>query len=454
MLPPAASDRAKEMFDHGFSSYMQHAYPADELNPILCRGRSRDADPNNWNVNDVLGNFSLTLVDSLDTLAIMGDRSGFENSVRLVADNVRFDLDSRVQVFEVNIRMLGGLLSAHLLASDPKLGFRISWYNGELLSLAKDLGDRLMPAFDTPTGLPFPRPGLKVNLRRGVLSFEVKEACTAGAGTLLLEFATLSRLTKDPKYEAAARKALQTIWSQRSALDLIGNTMSITKLRWIEKQSGIGAGIDSFFEYLFKAYVLLGDTEYLGMFDDAYRAIMKWIRDERGFVYKNVNMDDGALVSTWIDSLASFFPGLQVLAGDIDSAIKHQYLYFTIWRRFGALPERFDLHSRSPNIASYPLRPELIESTYMLYQATKNPFYLHAGEIMLNDIESAARVSCGFASIKDVRTGAREDRMESFFLSETLKYLYLLFDEGAMRAAAFGHAALPADAFASFKTTL
>ena len=54
----------------GFNNYMTHAYPEDELNPIQCKGRSRDTNIHNWNINDVLGNFSLTLIDSLDTLAV------------------------------------------------------------------------------------------------------------------------------------------------------------------------------------------------------------------------------------------------------------------------------------------------------------------------------------------------------------------------------------------------
>jgi hypothetical protein len=63
-------------------------------------------------------------------------------------------------------------------------------------------------------------------------------------------------------------------------------------------------------------------------------------------------------------------------------------------------------------------------------KATRDPFYLYAGEIMLNDLEKLAETECGYATLKDVNTGEREDRMESFFLSETLKYFYLLFDTG------------------------
>jgi ER degradation enhancer, mannosidase alpha-like 1 len=174
-------------------------------------------------LNDVLGNFSLTLVDSMDTLALMGLQSEFEHSVRMVIENVHFNVDSRVQVFEVTIRMLGGLLSAHSFAIDEKLGYKIEWYKQELLDLAIDLGDRLLPAFNTTFGLPFPR----VHLQHGVLPNEVKEACTAGAGTLILEFGVLSRLSGNPIYETVAKKALLEIWSRRSALDLVGNTMNL-----------------------------------------------------------------------------------------------------------------------------------------------------------------------------------------------------------------------------------
>ncbi|CAG8757840.1 14783_t:CDS:2, partial [Dentiscutata heterogama] len=92
------------------------------------------------------------------------------------------------------------------------------------------------------------------------------------------------------------------------------------------------------------------------------------------------------------------------------------------------LPERFNFHLRNVEIASYPLRPEFIESTYFLYRATKDPFYLHVGEMVLKDLQSYTRVECGYASVKDVLTKKLEDRMESFVLSETFKYLYLLFD--------------------------
>ncbi|RIB14018.1 Glycoside Hydrolase Family 47 protein [Gigaspora rosea] len=414
------------MFYHGFNKYMNHAFPKDELNPLKCSGRGSDkTNPNNIIINDVLGDYSLTLIDSLDSFVVFNDKAGFESAIRNVIKHVSFNVNSKVQVFEANIRVLGGLLSGHLFATDPRFGFKIDGYNNELLELAYDLGQRLLPAFqNSKTGIPYPR----VNLRYGVPKSETRETCTAGAGTLILEFGVLSRLMNDTKFENVARRALFSIWNRRTDLDLVGNVIDIQTGQWIHTAASTGAGIDSFYEYLLKAYVLFGESEYLHIFNEAYSAVLRYIRDETGYLYRNVNILNGGLMSAWVDSLSAYFPGLQVLAGDLDNAIKSHLFYYNIWRKYRALPERFNFHLRNVEIASYPLRPEFIESTYFLYRATKDPFYLHVGEMVLEDLQSYARVECGFASVKDVLTKKLEGRMESFALSETFKYLYLLFD--------------------------
>ena len=95
-----------------------------------------------------------------------------------------------------------------------------------------------------------------------------------------------------------------------------------------------------------------------------------------------------------------------------------------------ALPERFDIVAKTPALSHYPLRPELIESTYFLYLATKDPFYLDAGKQFVTDFLQYTRTECGFSCLGDVVSKRKDPRMETFFLSETLKYLYLLFDSG------------------------
>eukprot|EP00800_Vazella_pourtalesii_P016699 TRINITY_DN4878_c0_g1_i4.p1 TRINITY_DN4878_c0_g1~~TRINITY_DN4878_c0_g1_i4.p1 ORF type:complete len:254 (-),score=34.54 TRINITY_DN4878_c0_g1_i4:131-892(-) len=145
--------------------------------------------------------------------------------------------------------------------------------------------------------------------------------------------------------------------------------------------------------------------------------------------FANVDMNSGKVINTWVDALSASFPALQVLSGDVREAVCSHAFYYTLWRKYGMLPERYDWKSATPTVPFSPLRPEFAESTYMLYQATQNPFYLHVGKDIIDNIQKFARTRCGFATIHNVLDKSIEDRMESFFLSETTKYLYLLFDK-------------------------
>ena len=129
-------------------------------------------------------------------------------------------------------------------------------------------------------------------------------------------------------------------------------------------------------------------------------------------------------------SLEAFWPGLLSLTGDNMGAMKSIHNYHQVWKQYGFLPEFYNVpqNGASHKREGYPLRPELIESAMYLYKATKDPFLLSLGEDMLNSIEYSAKTKCGYATVKDVRDHTLEDRMESFFLAETTKYLYLLFD--------------------------
>ncbi|GAA5997552.1 alpha-1,2-mannosidase MNL1 [Rhodotorula paludigena] len=440
---------AKETWYHAYNSYKRVAFPADELLPLSCGKQGHDrANTENTGVNDVMGDYLLTVVDSLDTFPILGDYEGFEQAVRETIQHVDFDVDSRVQVFEVTIRMMGGLLSGHLLAmpSPPPgtppspstfassiRGFSLPWYRSELLHLAHDLGRRLLPAFETPTGIPFARVHLQRGLRGKNGKGESGETCSAGAGSLLLEFITLSRLTGDPTFELVARRAFFAIWNSRSDIGLIGNTIDARTGNWMHGVAGTGAGIDSFYEYAAKAYVLTGEDEYLRVWEEGYAALQRYVRAPDGFWYRGVNMHTGQMTSVLVDSLSAFLPGVQTLLGDLDSATRAHAPYAFAWLRYSGLPELFDTHRRAgagPQLG-YPLRPEFIESNMYLYQATGDEWYLEVAERVLHDINNRTRVECGFAAVKDLRTGELEDKMPSFVTGETLKYLYLTFDENS-----------------------
>ena len=98
---------AKDMFYHAYDAYMDNAWPADELMPLSCRGRFRGREPSRGDIDDAMGNFSLTLIDSLDMLVVLGDVAEFEEAVKKVIDTVKFDTDVVVSVFETNIRIVG-----------------------------------------------------------------------------------------------------------------------------------------------------------------------------------------------------------------------------------------------------------------------------------------------------------------------------------------------------------
>ena len=483
---------------------MNHAFPEDELKPLSCKPQTRNKDNiADIGLNDVLGNYSVTLVDSLSTLAILasGDdgndgqsplkdfQAGVQALVELYGDGGErrpcgikacgFDLDSKVQVFETNIRGVGGLLSAHLFAIGdlPIRGYEpgpvtqddeiaIDWdgwtYDGQLLRLAYDLASRLLPAFNTPTGLPYPR----VNLRHGIPFYrdsqagvcrvdgtssdprEITETCAAGAGSLILEFTTLSRLTGDERFETLAKKAFWAVWDRRSSIGLIGNGIDAENGQWTSPPlAGIGAGVDSFFEYAVKSSILLSGLPYdpateadnapdafLQAWNEAHSAVkhhvLRPLSDKHPF-YGQADLVTGAPRYSWIDNLSAYYPGLLTLVGELDEAIEGHLLWAALWTRYAALPERWHTQNAfiDPNFRHWAGRPEFIESTYYLYQATKDPFYLHVGEMALRDIRRRCWTPCGWADLGDVISGEQRDRMESFFLGETAKYLYLLFDD-------------------------
>jgi len=418
---------AEDMFYHAYNAYMERAYPADELMPLSCKGRYRGREPSRGDIDDALGNFSLTLIDSLDMLVVLGDIEGFESAVKNVISTVSFDNDIVVSVFETNIRVVGGLISAHVLAEyiQTSKGF-MPWYRGELLNLALDCATRLLPAFNSTTGLPYPRVNLQTGLK-GVSSIQL--TCTACAGTMILEFAALSRLTGEKIFEEKASRAMDVLWSSRHRQsNLVGNVLNVNTGDWVRRESGVGAGIDSYYEYVAKAYVLLGEDKYLERWNTHYQAVMKYMGADTGSkLMMDVHMHRPNTNSKhFADSLGAFWPGLQVLMGDIKPAIEQHEVLYQVIQRHNFLPEAVT-SDYQVHWGQHFLRPEFLESTYFLFKATGDPYYLEAGKKVLQSLQKYARVTCGYAAVKDVRTLQHEDRMDSFVLSETFKYLYLLF---------------------------
>lgn len=288
-------EKVRKMFYHAYDNYLNHAYPYDELRPLSCDGI------------DTWGSFSLTLIDALDTLAVMGNYSEFRRVAQLLVDRVDFDININVSVFETNIRVVGGLLSAHLLSRRAGMDLEPGWpCSGPLLRLTEDLARRLLPAFKTPTGMPYGT----VNLRHGVPAGETAVTCTAGVATFIVEFGTLSRLTGDPVFENAALGALRSLWALRSPLGLVGNHVDVLTGRWTALDSGIGAGVDSYYEYLVKGAILLQKPEMTAMFNEYRTAIDRYMMYDDWFMW--VNMQKGHVTMPVFQSLEAFWPGLLV----------------------------------------------------------------------------------------------------------------------------------------------
>ncbi|XP_047180216.1 alpha-mannosidase I MNS5 isoform X2 [Vigna umbellata] len=210
-----------------------------------------------------------------------------------------------------------------------------------------------------------------LDYKYGVMENETTETSTSGCGSLILEMGALSKMTGDPIYESVALRALRKLWSMQSSLKLFGTTLDVATGQWIEYSSGIGAGVDSFYEYLLKAHILFGKEDFWKMFHSAYVAAQKYFR--HGAWYHEADMRTGRATYWQLTSLQAFWPGLQVLIGDVMAANSSHREFFHVWKRYGVLPERYLLDHQMihPTEKYYPLRPELAESTFYLYQATK-----------------------------------------------------------------------------------
>ena len=393
--------RVRTEFLHAWRNYERYAWGHDALRPLS----KTVAD---WYGQSLL----MTPVDALDTLVLMHLDAEAAKARSLIVSDLSFDRDIYVKNFEITIRLLGGLLSSYQLTGDKRL-----------LNLAEDLGNRLLPAFNSPTGLPY----VYVNLRTG----QTRDAVTnpAETGTLLLEFGTLSKLTGKPVFYEKAKRALVETFNRRSPLGLVGESINVETGAWTNTDSHISGGIDSYYEYLWKCWLLFGDKDCRDMWSASIPAVNKYLADETGdeLWYGHADMQTGKRTKTQYGALDAFFPGLLALSGDLERARRLQVSSFKMWNLYGIEPETIDYKTMRVVAGSYHLRPEIVESTYYLYHYTGNPQYRKMGGKMFDDFVKHCRADAGYAALTDVISKQQLDEMESFVLAETFKYFYLLF---------------------------
>ena len=385
-------------------AYAKYAWPHDDLLPLSRRFSDRYGE-----------SISIAPIDAYSTLKIMGLNGEAKRIEDFVVSDVTFDKDDYVKVFEVNIRILGGLLCMYEMSG-----------NGRVLEKARQFGDRLLPAFRSPTGLPY----YYVNLRTGATKGAIVNV--AEAGSYLLEFGILSYYTGNPLYYQTAKKADLKLNSVRSPIGLLGRDINVETGQWTMTQSMVGAYADSYFEYLYKSWLLFRDPEIKRIWDSSIEAIQRYVAEPRGKLlwYGRVDMNSGRKVSSEVTLWDAFFPGLLALSGDLARARKSDEAWDSLWSKHGLVPMVYDYDRDQILNPYYQLNPEVIESAYYLWHYTGDTRYLRNVERYYGDIKEHCRTEIAYSHIEDVRTMKKADEMETFFIAETLKYCFLTFDRG------------------------
>ncbi|PSN41913.1 Endoplasmic reticulum mannosyl-oligosaccharide 1 [Blattella germanica] len=417
-------------FKHAWKGYKKYAWGHDHLKPITSAFQD-------W------FNLGLTIVDSLDTIYIMGLKEEFTEAREWVANNLHFDVNRDVNLFEVTIRVLGSLLSTYHLSGDKMF-----------LDKAIDLGNRLLPCFNSDSGVPFSDVNLAT--RKAHSPKWSPDSSTSEVTTIQLEFRDLSRCTGDPKFEDAASKVSLHVHSLEKHDGLVpifinANTGHFRSYSTIT----LGARGDSYYEYLLKQWIQTGHTiDYLrDDFIEAISGVMKLLTRrtaQNKYLFVGELLAGGRDFKPKMDHLTCYLPG--TLALGVQNGLPQEHmqlaedLMLTCYMTYAQQPTFLapeityfniqegttgDFYVKS-NDAHNLLRPEFVESLWYMYIITGNQTYQDWGWHIFQAFEKYTKVTNGYTSIGNVRNPLNtrpRDMMESFFLSETLKYLYLLFSD-------------------------
>ncbi|KAG0358562.1 hypothetical protein BG005_002182 [Podila minutissima] len=428
--------RVRDGFEHAWQGYRRYAWGHDEIRPV-----------SGW-TKDSFNGWGATMVDALDTLIIMGFDREFDEAVEWIRTSLRFDGDParKLPFFETGIRYLGGLLSAYDLSGEKVL-----------LDKAEELANYLLNAFQYgtfPVGWVTTDPKYTPRAQLFVL---------AEVGTIQLEFTRLSQLTGKLVYEQKALDVFRTL--AKMITELPGLYPSIIKedpdSTYSNYRATVGSGVDSFYEYLLKEWIILDgkDDLYRDMFLSTVDSIQKYMvsRPSTGsqeFAIlgavsskdKSINPQMGHLACFMAGSLAmgsSYFDRPQdlTLARQVTEACFLSYRHsvtgigpemvkFSPHNANGTMfkvdPDTF--YNRRSSDTEYILRPETIESVWILYRMTGEMKYQDMAWEMFESMERSCRTKIAYSGLRNVnRPGSYDDKMESFFFAETMKYYYLIF---------------------------
>ncbi|XP_031845965.1 alpha-Mannosidase class I b [Nomia melanderi] len=420
-------------FKHSWNGYKEYAWGHDNVKPISRK------------YHEWFG-LGLTIVDSLDTMYMMGLNNEFLEAKAWVEKSLIFTLNRDVNLFEVTIRVLGGLLSAYHLSGDKIF-----------LNKAAQLGDRLMPAFSTTSNVPYSDVNLGTNTAHSPKWGP--DSSTSEVTSIQLEFRDLSRNTGEPKYEEAVAKVSEHVHRLEKYDGLVpifinANTGQFREFATIT----LGARGDSYYEYLLKQWIQTGKTinylrdDYsLGISGTLKHLVKQTASKKYVFIAELVGANKE--VKPKMDHLTCYLGGTLALgvhhglpSEHMDLAnelVKTCYQTYAIQPTFLA-PEityfnmqnaeeekSMDMYVKIHD-AHNLLRPEFIESLFYMWYFTGNKTFQDWGWQIFQAFENYTKVEKGYTSIGNVRNifnTRQQDMTESFWFAETLKYLYLLFDD-------------------------
>jgi len=422
-------DFVQLMMQDAWDDYVRYAWGNNELKPISRTGQT----------GGIFGTAKIgaTIVDSLDTLYIMGMEEEYQKAREFVATNLTFaDVDATISIFETNIRFVGGFLAAYALTGDDL-------YREKAL----EIGSLLLPAFDTPTGLPWSYFNIKT-----LEPNPNPQAVLAEFGTLHLEFTYLSEITGDNRFKETVDRIREIMKTIVKPNGLYWNFINIMTGNWTTNHVSIGALGDSYYEYLIKAYIQLGDQEAKEMYDAAMDAfedndLIKTSVQNR-LLYIAESRDDSP--QNVVGHLACFAGGMFALGAHVDPNGRNAERDAEIGRNFTNTchesyirsntrigPEVFrfsdnlEAESEFDNEKAYILRPEVLESYFILYRITGDRKYRDwawdAAQAIQNNCKAGP--GRGYSGLRNVYSLSpqQDDVQQTFFLAETLKYLYLIF---------------------------
>lgn len=253
-------EEVRKQFFKCWKNYRSYAWMHDEIRPI------------SGEVTNHFGGWAATLIDALDTLYIMGFEEEFTSAINDIEmiDFGYTDLD-KVNVFETNIRHLGGLLAAFELSGEQRL-----------LNKAKEVGEMLYHAFDTPNNMPVTRWDFRA-AGEGKPQVALEQVLLAEIGSMTMEFTRLSQLTGDPKWYDAVTRVTRIMEEQQGRTALPGMWPIVVNAKTADFTRDTGFTLssmaDSTYEYFGKMYALLGgqDAIYRKLYEKSTETATKHV---------------------------------------------------------------------------------------------------------------------------------------------------------------------------------